>query len=135
VFAAIRTGRLVDDGELAVAMHPLSGRALTVPLVDVRRLLRIAVDRGLPRDVAAELLASARDVHYADRTSESLATAWRDADARTGVLVDDVRRGTSWSIKQVDASLAVDYVLRRKRDPRAAPEDLRRVVEDVLLWE
>lgn len=97
------------DDEVAVLTHPRSYEALTVPLVNVRYVARLARRRGLLNSRQREtLIAAAREIFYMDRTWDDVVElappAARDAIAGLAARYGDLKR--------MDARFAVRTVLR-----------------------
>lgn len=105
------------DDEVAVAMHPRTHEALSVPSVNVRYVAWLARRRGiLGRDTARLWIERARtEIFYADRTwDDALACApagSRSVLARIAYAEGDLKR---W-----DARFALRRALRTLRLPRA----------------
>jgi hypothetical protein len=97
--------RIDGDDEVAVAMHPRTRVALSVPSVNVRYVAWLAVRRGvLTRDDARVWTARAREnIFYADRTwDNAVALAPRDARAHLTRLA-----ATHGDLKRWDARFAL----------------------------
>jgi hypothetical protein len=63
-----RSGAIDGDDEVAVLVDPRAQRALSVPLVNVRFLMWMAVRRGvLDIGLALDVVLRARNIYYADR--------------------------------------------------------------------
>ena len=113
---------LIDgDDEVAVAMHPRTHEALTVPSVNVRYVARLASRRGiLTRDEARSWIGRARtEIFYADRT-------WDDALDRAPAAKRDAlatiahREG---DLKRWDARFALRRIVRLVNDGAIAAAD------------
>jgi len=99
------------DDEVAVLTHPDSLEALTVPLVNVRYVSRLAHRRGVlnarERDA---LITRAREIFYMDRTWEDVIelapTSAREAIADLAARFGDLKR--------MDARFALRTVLRER---------------------
>jgi hypothetical protein len=81
VFEAFRSGTYVDDDEVAVFHGPADEgyRAVGQAMVDLRdRFTRAAAAGAIPEDVAAQLIAIAKDLHYRERTVAAVAHHARD---------------------------------------------------------
>jgi hypothetical protein len=73
IYDQYATGGLEADDEVALLFDPDGYRALTVPLVNVRWALRLAVSAGVvPVAAAPCLLAAARALHFEERTWAAL---------------------------------------------------------------
>jgi ribosomal protein S12 methylthiotransferase accessory factor len=112
---------LIDgDDEVAVLTHPERHEALSVPLVNVRHVARLAHRRGiLNASERAALIERARDVFYMDRAWEDvLDVAPHGARADLAELI--ARDG---DLKRLDARFALRRALRaRERGERAVTE-------------
>ena len=101
VFESYRSGWLDADDEVAVAYSPDDLSCLTVPLVNIRHwLLSLSANRTVDEQTAARLLATARQIFYADRSEERLFAEWHQELeeavlarllAATGGRIDDVK--------------------------------------------
>jgi hypothetical protein len=97
------------DDEVAVLTHPQTHAALTVPMVNVRYLARLAQRRGVIHvDEARSFIDSVRSVYYMDRT-------WDDVLERAPERArDDIAAlAPSADLKALDARFALRSVLRR----------------------
>jgi TfuA protein len=107
VFSSYKAGTITDDGEVGVAMCPITYECLSVPLVNVRATLLRLRDLGLDEEVVRTMFAAAKHIHFMDRTHETLMEQWhRIVPAHYGRVAD------SWSvnyrdIKSVDATCAL----------------------------
>jgi hypothetical protein len=97
------------DDEVAVLVDPVTQRALSVPVVNVRYTLGLATQRGiLSRDVADRVVERARDIFYAERTWEDvLDLIPLESRGRLRSMVE--RDG---DLKRTDARFALARVLR-----------------------
>ena len=97
------------DDEVAVLTHPQSGGALSVPLVNVRYVARLAHHRGLLDACARDaFVARARAIFYMDRTWEDVADLL-PSGIRAVFLTLAERYG---DLKRSDARFALRTVLR-----------------------
>lgn len=116
VCAQYLAGHVEADAEVALLMDPVTSEALTVPLINVRWLLRTMRERGeLDAAAAAAALEAARRVGYRNRTPEALANAFR-RDLPTGtsdLLTRQLEPGTipDWDRKRLDGIEAVEAEL------------------------
>jgi len=111
------TGRVENDSEVALLMDPVTSEALTVPLVNVRWLLRQLGERGaLDAEATATALETARRVHYRARIPEALANAFRRAlpTGASDLLARQLEPDTmpDWDRKRLDGIEAVETELR-----------------------
>ncbi|MFE4517402.1 TfuA-like protein [Kitasatospora sp. NPDC056783] len=110
-------GHVDSDAEVALLMDPVTSEALTVPLVNVRWLLRQLGDLGeLDTATAATALEAARRVGYRARIPEALVGAFRRAlptDA-SDLLARrlEPERLPDWDRKRLDGIEAVEAELR-----------------------
>jgi hypothetical protein len=102
-------GSIDGDDEVALLVDPASQKALSVPVVNVRYVARLALRAGLlVAAEAARFIDDARDIFYMDRT-------WDDAisllppRARTSVAALARARG---DLKRLDARFALRTVRR-----------------------
>jgi TfuA protein len=104
------SGTIDGDDEVAVAMHPQTGVALSVPAVNVRYVAWLAYRRGiLDRSCARAWVHSARTaIYYAER-SWPAAVALAPAAAREALLRVARREG---DLKRWDSQFALRRVLR-----------------------
>jgi len=76
IFQKYVEGSLRADDEVALLFDPLSQRATTIPLVNIRWAVQIAIEEGIiPRSSELALIEFARTVRFTDRTYESLLEA------------------------------------------------------------
>ena len=105
------------DDEVAVLVDPRTQRALTVPLVNVRFVARLALRRGVlsPRD-AARLVDGARDIFYMERTWEDVVElAPRDARGAIRSIAE-----LEGDLKRHDARFALRRLLGARQRAQAA---------------
>lgn len=105
-----RSERIDGDDEVAVAMHPVTHRALSVPSVNVRYVAWLAVRRKiLSHDEAAVWIHRARtEIFYADRTWDAVVALARAAcrSALAAIAHD------AGDLKRWDARFALRRTLR-----------------------
>ncbi|MDE2481003.1 MAG: TfuA-related McrA-glycine thioamidation protein [bacterium] len=103
-------GEVIDgDDEVAVLTHPRTHAALTVPVVNVRYVARLAHRRGIVDAAEREaFVRRAREVFYMERTWEDVVDA-APAHAREDVARIAAREG---DLKRHDARFALRSVLR-----------------------
>jgi ribosomal protein S12 methylthiotransferase accessory factor len=104
------SGAIDGDDEVAVLTDPRTNESLSVPLVDVRYVLRLAQRRGvLTAAECGEMMTRARDVFYMERTwDDVLDVAPRSARASLVPIAAGV------SLKRLDARFALRTVLRSR---------------------
>lgn len=109
VFEQYRSGRIDDDGEVALSYDPETFRPLSVPLVNWRWLLETMAEAGeLSSGLAGELLGAGAGVFYRDRTVACLRSlvASSSACAHEHDLVMgklEPGRAAEWDRKCLDA--------------------------------
>ncbi len=102
--------RIDGDDEVAVAMHPRTHVALSVPSVNVRYTARLAQRRGILSAAEAELWAArARtEIFYADRTWDDVLAL---APAARHAALEPIARSEG-DLKRWDARFALRRALR-----------------------
>ncbi len=102
------------DDEVAVLTHPQTGQAVTVPMVNVRHVARLAYRR---RIITAgqhdELVAAAHEVYYMDRSWEDVLERAPAASRRA--IANIVRE--EGDLKRLDARFALRASLRALARP------------------
>lgn len=74
------SGKLNSDEDVALALHPETGAALTVPTVQVKYAIREAKKKKLISDKSARAaLAASLRIYYPERALKMLAKSWGDA--------------------------------------------------------
>ncbi len=109
VYEMYRSGLLVHDDEVALALDPDTGRALTVPLVNLRFAIERLVDSGsLDRALGERILTAAQGIHFSERhypaIMEAAGLAQRP-DIRD--LIDMLRR---YDLKRDDAHTLLEHL-------------------------
>jgi hypothetical protein len=107
------TGRVDSDAEVALLMDSVTSTALTIPLINIRWLLRnLKGDGSLAPAECDEILRVSRRIHYRARTSEMLSDALRRTlpDPRWRLLAGFLEPGEmpSWDRKRLDGIEAVE---------------------------
>jgi hypothetical protein len=105
VFEAYRSGRLVDDADVALLHADAENdfRPLTLPLVAVVAAAEAALAAGvLPERAARTLFEAARAIHYKDRRWPDVLAAWKATPAQRAAL-DAHRRAHPVDPKADDA--------------------------------
>jgi TfuA protein len=120
VFEQYATGALEADDEVALLFDPDGYRPLTVPLVNVRWALRLAVPAGaVPAPDAPDLLAAARALHFEERTWPalcSLSDQRRLVNAARGLACFVGAHPTACDRKALDALLLLSILARRPQE-------------------
>lgn len=108
------SGTIDGDDEVAIAMHPQTHAALSVPSVNVRYVAWLACRRGiLDRQSAREWVHAARTTIYYQERSWPGAIACAPAAARAALLEIARREG---DLKRWDAQFALRRVLGLRKD-------------------
>ncbi|HET9061517.1 MAG TPA: TfuA-like protein [Acidimicrobiales bacterium] len=123
VFEQYRSGRINDDGEVALSYDPESYRPFSVPLVNWRWLLASMVEASeLSAELARELLGAAADVFYRERTVPCLrrlvaasSASAKDHDRLMSKL--EPSRLGEWDRKCLDALETLGEVLSSRTTP------------------
>jgi TfuA protein len=110
VFDAFRTGLVRDDAEVAVAMCPFTFSALTIPLVNVRRLLYLLAREGLPEPTLLQAWISAKNIYFMERTLRRLRMQWQldGVDLCSNLLFESASI-RDFDLKKQDVLHALDY--------------------------
>jgi hypothetical protein len=117
VCAQYLSGHVDSDGEVALLMDPITSEAVTVPLINVRWLLRSMGESGeLDATTAATALEVAQRMSYRSRIPKALANAFRRAlptDA-SELLARHLEPDAipAWDRKRLDGIEAVEAELR-----------------------
>jgi len=131
VFAAYRSGRIVDDDEVAIAHGPaeLGFPRFSEALVNVREALRRARARGVIDDrVHDRVLAAARTIFYRDRRWDAILAAARAArvPARPLAALAAFVARTRPDLKAADARLLLRRLARTPPRPPRTVEPMAR---------
>jgi hypothetical protein len=125
IFHHLLSQSITDDSELAVAMCPYSFAALSVPIVNIRRCLALAVDLGLSRQIADRALDAALDIYFLDRTIRKLEAEWLKHVPEYARELIEIQNRPATDIKKADARMAILHSLSMIEDdsmvPRPAP--------------
>jgi hypothetical protein len=112
IFQKYVEGSLRADDEVALLFDPLSHRAITIPLVNVRWAVQIAIEEGMiPGSSESALIEFARTVRFADRTHESLleATSGSPFNTEMRTLVEFMKKDPlRTDRKRLDALLLLE---------------------------
>jgi len=112
VYELYRDGKLVSDDEVALVFDPVSGYALSEPLINIRCTLKKAEAAGiLTADAGRALLAAAQSVFYPQRTYKKIAdTAGEAIDPATRERFLAFAASGPADQKREDAIAALEYV-------------------------
>lgn len=89
VFRGFRSGWLRSDAEVALLFDPLSYQPITLPLVNVRWVVRVLERQGtLGPEAGVDAVHGAATVNFRERTFDELDRIWR----RSALLPDDARQ-------------------------------------------
>jgi hypothetical protein len=105
VFDWYRTGEIDADHEVALRFDPETGRALTVPLVNVRYAVRGILEGGLvDASTARALLAIAEAMHYTELRYQAIVSRLPESCLPPGVTrATLVQRLDAFNLKRDDA--------------------------------
>jgi hypothetical protein len=112
IYQMYKDGRLISDDEVALVFDPVSGYALSEPLINIRCTLKKAEAAGLitPADHTA-LLAAACSVFYPQRTYPKIVAIAGDIiDAETKDRFLEFAADTPADQKREDAIAALEYI-------------------------
>jgi len=112
IYELYKNGRLVSDDEVALVFDPVSGYALSEPLINIRCTLNKAEAAGIitAADNTA-LLAAAKLVFYPQRTYPKIAAVAGDAiDPATRARFLSFAASSPTDQKKEDAIAALEYV-------------------------
>jgi len=112
IYQKYATGELVSDDEVALVFDPVSGIALSEPLINIRYTLGAAEQSGIiSRGESETLLAAAKSLFYPSRTFPGIVAAAGNAiDSQTGeqfLSFTDERRCDQ---KRADAIALLKYI-------------------------
>jgi hypothetical protein len=109
VFAMFRDGVLDADDEVALIYDPATYRALSEPLVNIRRALQMARAAGaIEREEMERLLDVARDLYFPDRSYRALTSL-------SGGFAAFVRGASLPDLKRDDARALLHAVREMRR--------------------
>ncbi|MCW8382386.1 TfuA-like protein [Streptomyces justiciae] len=115
VYRSYRNLEIVGDDEVAVGQDPMTGRALTWPMVNCRYVINLAVNsRILTGSQAAQLLEALHAVYYPQRTFAAIRAVCRDQSATAFAdWLGERRSGDAYfgDIKRSDALTAIRAAL------------------------
>jgi len=108
IFEKYVDGSLKADDEVALLFDPVSHRAMTIPLVNVRWSIEIAIGEGLISKVSeAALIEVARSIRFSERTYKSLLNASSSEEIR--ILVEFMKSNPQRTDRKLlDARLLLD---------------------------
>jgi TfuA protein len=112
IFNAYRTGLIEGDDEVAVSYSQPDLRALTVPLVNIRRWLeQLRAANFVDAQVAQRLYRRAKRIFFADRTERELIRDWEEVVGKTEIcrLLNALGDGIT-DVKAADARLTLETV-------------------------
>ncbi|MDD1676043.1 MAG: TfuA-related McrA-glycine thioamidation protein [Methanomicrobiales archaeon] len=115
VYRMYREGLLDSDDEVALVFDPVTGDALSEPLVNIRATLRSAQEKGVIDATAhTVLLAAARSLYYPERTYPRICEQTREELPTTVCrgFLEFVTTGAV-DIKRNDACEALVYIRDR----------------------
>jgi TfuA protein len=110
VYRLYKSGEIDSDDEVALIFDPEEYFALSVPLVNIRHLLKLAADKGIIRDQERlQIFSIARSLYFPQRTWETISSlACREMDpAVVGRFIGFADTGPD--LKREDAVRALEY--------------------------
>jgi len=112
IYQMYKSGELESDDEVALVFDPLSGMALSEPLINIRFTLRRARDSGVIDTRAHDaLLAASRSVFYPQRTYRTIVNQAGDAiDEKTRERFLQWVKTNACDQKREDAVAALEYI-------------------------
>jgi hypothetical protein len=112
IYHMYKSGELESDDEVALVFDPLSGLALSEPLINIRFTLNRAVEEGvIDTAVYDGLLSSARSLFYPKRTYRTIVSGARDAvDEETRERFLRWVTDSAVDQKREDAIAALEYI-------------------------
>jgi len=115
-----KDGTLTSDDEVALVFDPVSGYALSEPLINIRCTLENAETTGIiTPDVHQILLAAARSVFYPQRTYQKIVTVAGDAiDTATKERFLAFATASPADQKREDAIAALEYIRDLETTPK-----------------
>lgn len=112
IYRMYKDGTLTSDDEVALVFDPVSGYALSEPLINIRCTLKTAEAAGIITPADHEvLLTAARSVFYPQRTYQRIVTVVGDAvDTITKERFLGFATATPADQKREDAVAALKYI-------------------------
>ncbi len=112
IYHMYKDGTITSDDEVALVFDPVSGYALSEPLINVRCTLKKAEGAGIITPTAhAALLGAARSVFYPQRTYPKIAAVAGDAiDVATKERFLAFAAASPADQKREDAIVALEYI-------------------------
>lgn len=110
IYESLILGKLTDDGELVVAMSPETYGALTIPLINIRRLIKLMdVRLHLSNHLMARLFRRAALIPYYERDWLALIESW-SSEVRSipKLIADKLLRIEDCDVKGLDAIRAIE---------------------------
>lgn len=115
------SGKLNSDEDVALSLCPESGRALTVPTVQVKYAVREARASGKISDATARAaLAASKKIYYPERTLQMLLKTWAGKiPAKELGILRAILKNPEKDPKRRDAVKALSIVAGKALAPRA----------------
>ena len=112
IYQMYKNGTLTSDDEVALVFDPVSGYALSEPLINIRCTLKKAENAGvITQEEHENLLAAARSVFYPNRTYQKIVNVAGDTiDAATKERFLAFAASTPVDQKREDAIMALEYI-------------------------
>ncbi|MDH7593567.1 MAG: TfuA-related McrA-glycine thioamidation protein [Methanomicrobiales archaeon] len=115
IYRLFSEGLLESDDEVALVFDPLSGKALSEPLVNIRATLALSLERGvISSEEHHTLLDIASALYYPDRTYQRICREAADRiERRTIERFQGFISGEAVDLKKKDAIAALEYIRDR----------------------
>ena len=114
VYNTYCTGRIAGADESAVVYEPVSYRALTVPLVNIRFSLDVLVDNKRITNIEADLAINMlKRLSLEERESRVIALCLAKVLGKERVKATGLATGLGWNIKKRDASQLIGALMKR----------------------
>jgi hypothetical protein len=114
IFEALVQGKLQDDGELVACMHPTTFQATTMPLVNLRLVLKVMGDKlNLPSTCLKRLFERAIFVPLLERDIDSISQEWASEGSEIVNVFETLTSCEECDAKSRDAMFALTKVSTR----------------------
>jgi hypothetical protein len=132
VYEIFKQGHLSDDGELATVLDA-NYQALVPPLIEIRYFIGSLVEKGMPHEIASEVIEELAAIYFMKRTLASIETAVARRYAPSGTLKDTrTISDPAFRLKERDLTSCIEFTCRPT--PRRTGTQLKVNVTDGLLF-
>jgi hypothetical protein len=112
VYSAFVSGLITDDAEVSVAMRSDTFAAVSIPLVNLRRLLFEASVLGVPYLQLAHAFEICRNIYFMERSERKLRKEWqKQCPSIADLLSELLYRREMFDVKRSDADAAVRFAV------------------------